>query len=106
MLSWIGSSETHSEAGTARLRSVRVFCTNPKSVIFPSLRAGKSAYSAAESGVLINVNSMGRRVTIFEPLPINHTSATDVLWQKFMSDNGFQDTALPTTLTSDDYDAG
>src|SRR5271170_8047246 len=74
MLSWIGSSETHSDAGTARLRSVRVFCTNPKSVIFPSLRAGKSAYSAAESGVLINVNSIGRRVTIFEPLKINNAT--------------------------------
>src|SRR5579859_5461976 len=102
----MGSSETHSDAGTARFRSVRVFWTKAKSVILPSFRAGKSAYSAAESGVLINVSSMGRRVTILEPLSISHEYGRGALWKKLMPDDGFKDTALSTALTSDDDDAG
>jgi hypothetical protein len=59
----IGSSETASEAGTARLRSVRVFWICEKSVILPRPREGNSPYSIAcpfaPGGVWIRVSSIG-----------------------------------------------
>lgn len=70
MLSLMGSSETHSLSGTAKLRPVSVLCTEEKSDVFKP-RSGNSPYSALESGVLTRVSSIGRLVTMFEPLGKN-----------------------------------
>lgn len=73
MVNWMGVGETASDAGTERLRSVRVDWTSLKSVIRPGPREGNSAYSGGRGsdgvgGVWTRVSSMGRRVTMLLPL--------------------------------------
>ncbi|KAH3662304.1 hypothetical protein OGAPHI_005554 [Ogataea philodendri] len=77
IVSWIGSLETASASGTAMLSSKSTFWTCWKSVRLNILSAGNSAVSAANELSFTKVSSIGRLVTILDPLGRNSLPTID-----------------------------